>query len=319
MLKKIWSSLRRIDNNLHNWLLLRFPKQLSIIDKISDQLFKIITNPAFALIITFLLVVLVVTNVVNIIIAISIGCAWLIAIVWISRSEFIRKVHLPIRLIFLIIIGFILAFGGSYFGNWTLTQYRQQGGIQEVFTRVKVKASASPSEITVVRRAYKDVIVSITNNEEHTIFDMCLSICVSNDALVPSAIRVVPLLREYIPNTPNLSGERLVLGNKCIALFFGGFVGLQPHTTKDYFRIVVDGEKVTKDMKVAFDLYHWSKEPSMFVIPKSVDEFPQNLNDLINGSGKIKPGMSFVQNIQAPISPYFPNEKTYTIIEMGYF
>lgn len=60
---------------------------------------KVIFHPGF-IILTLLLVVLVVTNVINVVVAVPIICAWAIAMLWISRTEMIRKLRFRRRLLF---------------------------------------------------------------------------------------------------------------------------------------------------------------------------------------------------------------------------
>jgi hypothetical protein len=123
MLGKLWAVIRNADQKSHNYMSMHFLKQIRIIDRAAISIFSIISHPLFSLIVGLLLVVLVATNVIDIIVAVAIIGACLIAMVWISRAEWIGKLFLPARLIVLISIGFFLAWGRAKFGQWALVKY----------------------------------------------------------------------------------------------------------------------------------------------------------------------------------------------------
>jgi hypothetical protein len=102
------------------------PKLLSAIDRTLEWLFNTVIHPAFALILAVVLVVLVTTNVISLIVAFSIGIAWVVSMLWIARSNLVKGLTVFSRLVLLLVIGLLLLGIGNRFGNWALEEYKKQ-------------------------------------------------------------------------------------------------------------------------------------------------------------------------------------------------
>jgi len=122
ILHDILALLQKMDRAAHERLRVRFPKLLSIIDKVSQRLFDIIRNPIFAIVLSLIWVVLMRAEEVSIEVAIAISLMGFIIFIWICRSEIIRKFYLPTRIIVLSVIALILTVTCYGFGNWALRQ-----------------------------------------------------------------------------------------------------------------------------------------------------------------------------------------------------
>ena len=116
----------RKDQELHGWVMGHFPRALPAFDSFLEWLFSLVTNAAFAIIVAFLLVVLVATNVINVIVAVSIAGAWSVALIWIARSKSLKSLTILSRWVLVSAIGGVLGLVGSAFGDWALKQYKQQ-------------------------------------------------------------------------------------------------------------------------------------------------------------------------------------------------
>jgi hypothetical protein len=116
----------RKDRELHEWVMGHFPRPLRAIDWFLEWLFAVVTHAAFAIIVAFLLVVLVATNVINVIVAASIAGAWLVALIWIARSKSLKNLTILSRWVLVSVIGIVLGLAGSALGDWALKQYNRQ-------------------------------------------------------------------------------------------------------------------------------------------------------------------------------------------------
>jgi hypothetical protein len=144
--------LRRItekDQELHNWVMGHFPKALPAIDWSLERLFSLVTHPAFGIIVAFMLVALVATNVINVIVAASIGGAWFVALIWIARSNALRGLTILSRWLLVSAIGIFLGFAGNRFGNWASNQYNQQKLSEQGHQPAKQNAYVSIDKIEV--------------------------------------------------------------------------------------------------------------------------------------------------------------------------
>src|SRR5713226_6316653 len=114
----IWRRFRTTDQNLHSWVLGAFPKTMAAIDKTLETLFQGFGHGAFGVFAALLLVVLVATNVIPTIVAVSLGAAWLIGVVWLARLAPVKSLTVISRWMIVLIGGAIFALAANRFGKW---------------------------------------------------------------------------------------------------------------------------------------------------------------------------------------------------------
>jgi hypothetical protein len=119
-LSRAWLWVRQEDQSLHNRVMSKYPRSAPRADRILEVLFGFFCHPAFAIICGLLLVALVATNRISIIVAASVGLAWLIAVLWVSRMEFIRNLTVMARCLLVLSAGGILALVANGFGGWAV-------------------------------------------------------------------------------------------------------------------------------------------------------------------------------------------------------
>jgi hypothetical protein len=159
------------------------------------------------------------------------------------------------------------------------------------------KVVVSPSNIVIAHNTSKNLVLSVTNNNNYAIFDICLSVCVDNETLTPQLINIVPIIDGGLSGA-NSAGLIYVFSNKCVAIVFGGIKGINSNSTKDCYIISMNGENLKDDIRVVFNVYDWSKSPST------------NFKSKNNGDVEIS------QNMTAPLNQYFPKEKQLAIKEV---
>jgi hypothetical protein len=99
---------------------------MSAIDTALETLFRTFGNHVFGVIVALLLVALVATNVIPLIIAISVGAAWLIAVIWLARLAPVKGLTVISRWMIVLIGGAVFAVAANSFGKWTVAQYQKQ-------------------------------------------------------------------------------------------------------------------------------------------------------------------------------------------------
>jgi hypothetical protein len=127
------------DREIHDSLMRRFPRLLRILDWVLGFLFGIVSANVFGIIIGLLIgIVLVVTGAVDVTVFISVGIAWLVAVIWVARSESIKRLSILSRAAVTLLSAAVLASLFVGFGGWALRQYRKRES-------QKVEAKPSPS------------------------------------------------------------------------------------------------------------------------------------------------------------------------------
>ena len=122
LLERIFST----DKAVHSYIAARFPRILGVVNKVLGGVHNSLSHPLFNLIIVLLLVVLAATSRVSIIVAVSVAAAWAIAVLGIAKSNLMRGLTIPTKLLALLVTATFLAFVGRAFGDWALSQYRVQ-------------------------------------------------------------------------------------------------------------------------------------------------------------------------------------------------
>jgi hypothetical protein len=123
--RRVFQRIRAVDKATHSFLMGRYPRTIRFVDGFLGWLFGIFKHAIFGVIVGLLLVALAVTGRVTVIVAISLGAAWLLTVVWVAKSKFVRKLTILSRLITVIGIAVFFAVIGIVSGRWTLAQYKQ--------------------------------------------------------------------------------------------------------------------------------------------------------------------------------------------------
>jgi hypothetical protein len=122
----IWQRFRTTDQSVHSWVLAAFPKTMSAIDTVLETLFQTFGHPVFGVIVTLLLVALVATNVIPKVVAVSVGAAWLIAVVWLAQLAPVKCLTVISRWVLILVGGAVFAVAANSFGKWAVAQYQKQ-------------------------------------------------------------------------------------------------------------------------------------------------------------------------------------------------
>lgn len=120
------------DKAAHDYIERRFPKVLSIADRALGGLFDLVNKNAFGVILALLFGVLAITGLIDKIVASSIILAWVISVLWIARSNSIKRLSILSRLIVVIFTGVLFGLVGRAFGNYALSEYYRQQARQIV-------------------------------------------------------------------------------------------------------------------------------------------------------------------------------------------
>jgi hypothetical protein len=124
--KSSWQKLREVDQSVHSWITRRFPRIMFTIDRILEKLFEGFGHGAFGVFAALLLVVLVATNVISIIVGVSLIGAWFIATVWLARVRLIKSFTVISRWLIVLVGGILFAFAANSFGKWALLQAKHE-------------------------------------------------------------------------------------------------------------------------------------------------------------------------------------------------
>jgi hypothetical protein len=125
LITRAWETFREKDRAVHARIMQKFPRGLRIIDTVLEALFGIFSHGAFGILCAFLLIVLVATNQIPVIVAVSLVPAWIIAVVWLARLGPIKSLTVISRVAVVLIGGAIFAVAANAFGEWALRESRQ--------------------------------------------------------------------------------------------------------------------------------------------------------------------------------------------------
>ena len=113
------------DKVIHAYFMENFPNATRRVDTALELAFKILTNAAFAVIVTLVLIVLGGIERVSVRNAICIWAAWLVAFIWIARSKQIRDMTVLSRLAVVAICGVVLGVAGIQLEGWAMREYER--------------------------------------------------------------------------------------------------------------------------------------------------------------------------------------------------
>jgi hypothetical protein len=118
----LFRRLSKWDRAMHQYFVVRYPKVTKSVDRRLEKLFKMGTSPALALIVALLLAVLVLSDKISLIAGICLGLAWLVALVWMARSESIKRLSIVSRILATTLCGLVLGVAASAFGTWAISR-----------------------------------------------------------------------------------------------------------------------------------------------------------------------------------------------------
>lgn len=118
-----WSNLVELDTRLHSGLYQRFPKVMALGGWLLRTFYDFAVSPAFAVILSLLLVGLVISGVVPLIVSLSVVGAWLVAILSIAKNRQVNKLRIAERLVVVFGVAALMAWGADRYVKWCLFNY----------------------------------------------------------------------------------------------------------------------------------------------------------------------------------------------------
>ncbi len=146
-LRFVWRTFRATDQAMHSWVMGQFPRTMSIVDRILESLFEGFGHGAFGVFAALLLVALVATNVIPVIVAVSLGGAWIIAVVWLARLRPVKSLTVISRWLVVLIGGTVFALAANSFARWALHQVSLQKSGETAQHTSEPKQSASQNQV----------------------------------------------------------------------------------------------------------------------------------------------------------------------------
>jgi len=111
-LHEYWDRLKQLDAKIHLTFTSKFPRSMRVADWAIEHLYLCCASPTVALVVTFLLVPLVITDSISLITFISVSAAWLIAVLGIAKATWVNSLRISARLGILFISGLLMAVAG---------------------------------------------------------------------------------------------------------------------------------------------------------------------------------------------------------------
>jgi hypothetical protein len=121
-----WRRLSRQERKLESRVKERHPFAWSLLERSVEWIFGIITSPAFAVVLTLLLVGLVISDVVKLIVSVSTVAAWLVAVLAVTKSGPIRRLPIIRRIVILILFAAVSGLGSNRYIHWCVDQYAKK-------------------------------------------------------------------------------------------------------------------------------------------------------------------------------------------------
>ena len=135
----LWHTIVNLDTALHNGLYQRFPTTMRVSGWSLRLLYGIAISPAFAVILSLLLVGFVISGLVPVIVSISVFAAWLVAMLSVARSEAINKLRIAERVLVVFGVAALMAILANRYVKWCLLNYYK--------TQPSANASPSPKDL----------------------------------------------------------------------------------------------------------------------------------------------------------------------------
>jgi hypothetical protein len=171
---------------------------------------------------------------------------------------------------------------GSFFAGRKIDQ-------QKEFFEKEENVVVSPNVISVNPRLIKDFILSVTNNLDYSIYEVCLEISIPNGDLEISHIKIDPLdkpLDEQNSSPRYWYIDYETKSGKIIKQVFSDH--LKAHSTKE-FSVKIDCTKCTEKSEVSLNVTSWEKSPSKFEVEHNKRSLPEKFEDLLTENPEDSP------------------------------
>src|ERR1700733_9039394 len=110
-----------------------------------EDFFAFFAHPLFAILAALFMVVLVATNVISLIVSVSVAGMWVVSFVWLARSPWLLKIKPIPRVLIALVVAGGLGLVGSYFHSWSMRFYHAgRSGDIHVLEYVSVLNSKDP-------------------------------------------------------------------------------------------------------------------------------------------------------------------------------
>ncbi len=121
--RRFWGTIVELDAKFHDSLYGQYPRTMRFGGDLLRGFYGVCVSPAFAVVLTLLLVGLVISGVVPIIVSISVFAAWLVTILSLARNERVNKLSIVRRLVLVFGVAAIAAVVANRYVRWCLANY----------------------------------------------------------------------------------------------------------------------------------------------------------------------------------------------------
>ena len=139
----VWGIFSKKDSEFHEYLYAKWPKTIRIGGEALRLFYSACVAPAFAVMLTLLLVGLVISGKVTVIVSISVFAAWLVASLSVAKSEWMNKQRIGRRLLMVAGAAVLMGYVANRYVRWCLVNYAN--------TQPKATAKVDPDQLMFTR------------------------------------------------------------------------------------------------------------------------------------------------------------------------
>jgi hypothetical protein len=179
----VWTSAQAFWKRVGDWnnsIHLSFHAKCPTLAKILGGFLRIFwgtsTHPAFAVLLALLLVGFVISGSITIIVSVSVFFAWLITVLWLARSEPVKRINILPRVALVLVFASGAAFAANWYVKWCLINYARNqpapiqnldgGQIKSIFDQeiknLPIPSVASAEQPAPKQKMEKTPVVRIT-------------------------------------------------------------------------------------------------------------------------------------------------------------
>jgi hypothetical protein len=141
-----WHRVTQYDNELHKIVSFRFPKTVRFMDTLLQWLYDICISPAFAIILSLLLVGLVLSEIAPLIISLSVVLAWWVAVLSVAKASWVNRLNIVRRLFLVLVMAFVMAGFGNWYIKFCLASYYRHHPVVATETRPAQPVTQQPTD-----------------------------------------------------------------------------------------------------------------------------------------------------------------------------